>query len=87
MASTKITIGNYLLRRLKELGVDIIFGLPGDYNLVRSFSYLFDIFFKILLYFSHFLIKSKVNTLFSMKRKYFILLYYRFRWHSMGKQL
>jgi len=45
MASTKITIGNYLLRRLKELGVDIIFGLPGDYNLVRSFSYLFDIFF------------------------------------------
>jgi pyruvate decarboxylase len=28
-----MTIGNYLLRRLKALGVDIIFGVPGDYNL------------------------------------------------------
>jgi len=34
--SQKTTIGNYLLRRLKELGVDIIFGLPGDYNLVSQ---------------------------------------------------
>lgn len=33
MSTTKVTIGNYLLRRLKSLGVDIIFGLPGDYNL------------------------------------------------------
>ncbi|CAF3425929.1 unnamed protein product [Rotaria sp. Silwood2] len=29
----KITIGNYLLQRLKSLDVDTIFGLPGDYNL------------------------------------------------------
>ncbi|CAF4678428.1 unnamed protein product [Rotaria sp. Silwood1] len=29
----KMTIGNYLLRRLKSLDVDIIFGVPGDYNL------------------------------------------------------
>lgn len=34
MSTAKVTIGNYLLRRLKALGVDIIFGLPGDYNLV-----------------------------------------------------
>jgi pyruvate decarboxylase len=33
MSSTQMTIGNYLLRRLKEFGVDIIFGVPGDYNL------------------------------------------------------
>ncbi|CAF0787249.1 unnamed protein product [Adineta steineri] len=33
MSSGKITIGNYLLRRLKSLGIDIIFGVPGDYNL------------------------------------------------------
>lgn len=28
-----ITVGTYLLRRLKEIGVDHIFGVPGDYNL------------------------------------------------------
>jgi len=33
MSSSKITIGNYLLQRLKSLGIDIIFGVPGDYNL------------------------------------------------------
>ncbi|CAF0904923.1 unnamed protein product [Rotaria sordida] len=33
MSSSKMTIGNYLLRRLKSLGIDIIFGVPGDYNL------------------------------------------------------
>ncbi|CAF3916601.1 unnamed protein product, partial [Adineta steineri] len=33
MSSKKITIGNYLLRRLRDLGIDIIFGVPGDYNL------------------------------------------------------
>src|SRR3989338_10737001 len=30
---SKITIGDYLLLRLKELGIDDIFGVPGDYNL------------------------------------------------------
>ncbi|MFA8299075.1 MAG: alpha-keto acid decarboxylase family protein [Hyphomicrobiales bacterium] len=29
----KITVGDYLLKRLKEVGVDHIFGVPGDYNL------------------------------------------------------
>ncbi|CAF3341294.1 unnamed protein product [Rotaria sp. Silwood1] len=33
MSSSKMTIGNNLLRRLKSLGIDIIFGVPGDYNL------------------------------------------------------
>ncbi|CAF4372926.1 unnamed protein product [Rotaria sp. Silwood2] len=33
MLSKKLTIGNYLLRRLKSLGADIIFGVPDDYNL------------------------------------------------------
>lgn len=30
---TKITVGGYLLARLKELGVDHIFGVPGDFVL------------------------------------------------------
>ena len=30
----KITVGNYLIKRLKELGVKDIFGVPGDYNLL-----------------------------------------------------
>ncbi len=30
---SKITIGDYLLSRLKELEIDHIFGVPGDYNL------------------------------------------------------
>lgn len=29
----KVTIGNYLLGRLRELGIQHIFGVPGDYNL------------------------------------------------------
>ncbi len=33
MTTQKITIADYLLRRLKELGIDEIFGVPGDYNL------------------------------------------------------
>ncbi|CAF2068186.1 unnamed protein product [Rotaria magnacalcarata] len=33
MSSPKMTIGNYLLQRLKSLGIGIIFGVPGDYNL------------------------------------------------------
>jgi TPP-dependent 2-oxoacid decarboxylase len=40
MSSAKLTIGTYLLRRLKELGVDIIFGVPGDYNLVQYLLFL-----------------------------------------------
>ncbi|KAI8335344.1 pyruvate decarboxylase PdcB [Chlamydoabsidia padenii] len=28
-----ITIGKYLFNRLKEIGIEILFGLPGDYNL------------------------------------------------------
>lgn len=35
----KITIIEYLLQRLKELGVDTIFGVPGDYNL-RILDYI-----------------------------------------------
>lgn len=33
MAPTKTTIGLYLLKRIKEVGVDTIFGLPGDFNM------------------------------------------------------
>jgi len=29
----KQSIGNFLLRRLQEVGVGHIFGVPGDYNL------------------------------------------------------
>ncbi|MBH8605203.1 alpha-keto acid decarboxylase family protein [Thermoactinomyces sp. CICC 10522] len=31
--SKKITVGDYLLLRLKEMGVRHVFGVPGDYNL------------------------------------------------------
>jgi TPP-dependent 2-oxoacid decarboxylase len=31
---TSIKIGDYILRRLKEVGVDTVFGVPGDYNMV-----------------------------------------------------
>ena len=30
----KITVGNYLIKRLKELGIKDVFGVPGDYNLL-----------------------------------------------------
>ncbi|KAI8356603.1 thiamine diphosphate-binding protein [Choanephora cucurbitarum] len=30
---TSIKIGDYLIRRLKEVGVDTVFGVPGDYNM------------------------------------------------------
>ncbi|MCH9757274.1 MAG: alpha-keto acid decarboxylase family protein [Gammaproteobacteria bacterium] len=33
MAIKQISIADYLLQRLKELGIDEIFGVPGDYNL------------------------------------------------------
>ncbi|KAH8900929.1 pyruvate decarboxylase [Thozetella sp. PMI_491] len=33
MADTEILIGQYLFRRLKELGIETIFGVPGDYEL------------------------------------------------------
>lgn len=33
MPKQQITIGDYLLTRLKELGIECIFGVPGDYNL------------------------------------------------------
>jgi hypothetical protein len=31
---TTTTIGQYLINRLKEVGIDTIFGVPGDFNLV-----------------------------------------------------
>ncbi|KAL0082424.1 thiamine diphosphate-binding protein [Phycomyces blakesleeanus] len=33
MSTYKITIGQYLLNRLKDIGIDTIFGCPGDYNM------------------------------------------------------
>jgi TPP-dependent 2-oxoacid decarboxylase len=30
---TKVKIGTYLVKRLKQLGVKHVFGLPGDFNL------------------------------------------------------
>jgi TPP-dependent 2-oxoacid decarboxylase len=68
MSTAKLTIGTYLLQRLKDLGVDIIFGVPGDYNLVHYFSfrkYFLSKFELSFLYSSHFLIKLKVR--FKMK--------------------
>lgn len=29
-----IKIGDYLIKRLKEINIDTIFGVPGDYNMV-----------------------------------------------------
>jgi hypothetical protein len=29
-----VTIGDYLLKRLKEINIETIFGVPGDYNMV-----------------------------------------------------
>ena len=53
MSSNKMTIGDYLLRRLKAIGVDIIFGVPGDYNLVQYliFFLLFVTTFSLNLFF------------------------------------
>ncbi|KAI9033680.1 thiamine diphosphate-binding protein [Phycomyces nitens] len=33
MPTYKTTIGQYLLNRLKDIGIDTIFGCPGDYNM------------------------------------------------------
>jgi indolepyruvate decarboxylase len=33
MISSKITVGEHLLARLKEIGVDHLFGVPGDFVL------------------------------------------------------
>lgn len=35
------TVGQYLVRRLKEVGIDTVFGLPGDYNMVNIYIYFF----------------------------------------------
>ena len=32
----EISIGEYILERLAQLGVTSLFGVPGDFNLVRS---------------------------------------------------
>lgn len=36
----KTTVGQYILNRLKEIGIDTIFGVPGDYNMVNMTSAL-----------------------------------------------
>lgn len=33
---TTISIGKYLIHRLKEVGIETIFGVPGDYNMVKK---------------------------------------------------
>jgi Thiamine pyrophosphate enzyme, N-terminal TPP binding domain len=33
LSSMTMTIGGFLLRRLKEAGIDEVFGVPGDFNL------------------------------------------------------
>jgi TPP-dependent 2-oxoacid decarboxylase len=30
-----ISIGQHLINRLKEINIDVIFGVPGDFNMVR----------------------------------------------------
>lgn len=32
-----IEIGQHLINRLKEINIDVIFGVPGDFNMVRSY--------------------------------------------------
>lgn len=31
-----LTIGEHLVKRLSEVGVDTVFGVPGDYNMVSA---------------------------------------------------
>jgi hypothetical protein len=31
-----IKIGDYLLKRLKEINIETVFGVPGDYNMVNK---------------------------------------------------
>jgi pyruvate decarboxylase len=38
---TSIKIGEHILQRLKEVGVDTVFGVPGDYNMVSIIFYPF----------------------------------------------
>jgi len=32
MAATKVSMGEYLYRRLISLGIEHVFGVPGDFN-------------------------------------------------------
>lgn len=31
-----IKIGDYLIKRFKDVGIDTVFGVPGDYNMVSK---------------------------------------------------
>jgi pyruvate decarboxylase len=31
-----VSIGQHLVNRLKEVGVEVVFGCPGDYNMVSN---------------------------------------------------
>lgn len=33
--SSTISIGQHLINRLKEINIDVIFGVPGDFNMVK----------------------------------------------------
>lgn len=43
--TSNIKIGEYILSRLKEVGIDTVFGVPGDYNMANinqcSFFFVF----------------------------------------------
>ncbi|GMF60287.1 unnamed protein product [[Candida] boidinii] len=41
-SAQKITFGKFLFQRIKSLGVDSIFGVPGDFNL-KLLDYLYEI--------------------------------------------
>jgi pyruvate decarboxylase len=32
-----IQIGQHLLNRLKEINIDVVFGVPGDFNMVNEY--------------------------------------------------
>jgi TPP-dependent 2-oxoacid decarboxylase len=36
----QVTIGQHLINRLKEVNVNHIFGVPGDYNMVNIYTYM-----------------------------------------------
>lgn len=40
--SSEITISQYLFARLKQVGVDHIFGVPGDFNL-KMLDYVYKV--------------------------------------------
>jgi hypothetical protein len=58
-----ISIGQHLINRLKEINIDTIFGVPGDYNMVILMSLICIIALVLIFFynFSLFWISSKMT--------------------------